>query len=255
MNHFAKRVDGEATWRNRLFVCFCPVGESLVHWVVAEMNEVGLKHELSNQLSNLMFGNTTKYHTNYQTMFGIPDFGGHCFCFNGSGGFFSGFKSYETRPGVHVAPVAGILRVVSWRPKLKLKLRRWALWSAYCLKINIIFWANFWGAQNWANFWASFGRIVLDSFFFGCIFANKIHKKKSEVCFFWCDFDRRSRDEKMNAEKRRERRSAKKSSKKKNDFSSYTRSSCSFSSIFGWRCFFQGSRIGVSFLVELSRCS
>ena len=110
---------------------FGPVGESLVHWVVAEMNEVGLKQN---------------YQTNYQTscleippnitrtiklcleslileviVFVSPDLVLS----------FQVFKSKETRRGVHVAPVAGILRVVSWRPKRKLKLRRWALWSAF----------------------------------------------------------------------------------------------------------------------------
>ena len=71
-----------------------------------------------------------------------------------------------------------------------------------------------------------------------CFFLDAFLHPVIFVFFFLCDFDRRSRDEKMNAEKRRERRNAKKSSKKKNDFSSSTRSSCSFSGIFGWICFF-----------------
>ena len=60
------------------------------------------------------------------------------------------------------------------------------LWSAYCLKINIIFWANFWGAQNWANFWASFGRMVLDSFFFWMWFLRAKSTKPVTSVFLFC---------------------------------------------------------------------
>ena len=260
MNHFANRIERGSNMEQPAFCLFwpsrripCPLSRRWNErsWFETRTIKPTIKphvwkyHQISHELSNYVWN---------------PRFWRSLFLFHRIWWFLFRFLNHTNPCGSPPLHGCGILRVVSWRPKRKLKLRRWAesifdfgnaLWSAYCLKKNIIL-GQLLGTELGPTL-GCFGRSVLDPFFFLMRFLRTKSTKPVRNVFFLCDFDRRSRDEKMNAEKRRERRSAKKSSKKKNDSSSSTRSSCSFSSIFGWRCFFSGSRIGVSFLVELSK--
>ena len=259
MNHFANRIERGSNMEQPAFCLFwpsrripCPLSRRWNErsWFETRTIKPTIKphvwkyHQISHELSNYVWN---------------PRFWRSLFLFHRIWWFlFRFFKSYES---MRITPVARLRDLAGRFLKAKAQAEveevgrvHFRLWQ--CPLVRLLFeekhhFGPTFGDRTWANF-RLFWQECLGSVFLMRFLRTKSTKPVRNV-FFLCDFDRRSRDEKMNAEKRRERRSAKKSSKKKNDSSSSTRSSCSFSSIFGWRCFFSGSRIGVSFLVELSK--